>query len=228
MSPPVAPDGFSASLRREVDDLWQEILAHPFVRGLGDGTLARERYAAYLREDYPYLREYVRAMALGAGIAEDLEAQRFFTEQAHLTLTVEMDLHRQAASAFGLTEADLEAVRPDVATRAYAAHLVGTARAGPEADLVAALLPCAAGYVEIAGHLAAQGLPEVPAYRAWIEAYTSDAMKALARWLEERLDHHALVADDDTRARWRALYRTSAQAELAFFAQAWEQPTSNR
>lgn len=228
MSPAAAPDGFSASLRREADDLWQEILGHPFVRGLGDGTLARERYAAYLREDYPYLREYARAMALGAGLAEDLEAQRFFTEQAHLTLTVEMDLHRQAARAFGLTEDDLEAVQPDAATRAYGAHLVGTARAGPEADLVAALLPCAAGYVEIAQHLADQGLPEDPAYRAWIEAYTSDAMKALARWLERRLDGHAADADDATRARWRALYRTSTEAERAFFTQAWERPAASR
>lgn len=222
MSAAPAPDGFSASLRRMADDLWREIHDHPFVQGLGDGSLSQERYAFYLGQDYAYLVDYARAMALGAAHADDLEGLCFFAEQAHLTLTQEMALHRRVAAAYDLTEADLLAVERHPVSVAYGEHLIGTARRGREADLIAALLPCALGYVEIASRLAARGLPDVPAYRAWIDTYTSEGMVAMADWLVRRLDRAAEAADEATNTCFLDLYRTSVRMELAFFTTAWE------
>jgi SAM-dependent methyltransferase len=63
---------------------------------------------------------------------------------------------------------------------------------------------------------------DVPAYRAWIEAYTSDGMRSMAEWLERRLDRLAAESAPATRARRLDLYRTSAELERAFFSMAWE------
>ncbi len=215
--------GFGADLRRETDDLWHSILDHPFVRGIGDGTLSDARFCTWLAQDYPYLVNYARVLALGAAAAEDLEGLRFYADQLSMTLTHEMALHRRTCAAFGIDEARLTAVVPDEVVLRYAEHLLAVGRRGVEADLIAALLPCAVGYVEIGESLAARGLPDVPAYRDWIETYTSEPMHALAAWLVARLDRFAADADDAARSRWREAYRASADFEHRFFQMAWEE-----
>lgn len=215
--------GFGATLRRETDGLWQSILDHPFVRGIGDGTLSEGRFRTWLAQDYPYLVSYARVLALGAAAAEDLEGLRFYADQLSMTLTHEMALHRRNCAAFGIDEAELAAVVPDAVPLRYAEHLLEVGRRGVEADLVAALLPCAVGYVEIGESLARQSPPGVPAYRDWIETYTSEPMHALAAWLVQRLDSFAEDADDEARERWRRAYRTSADFERRFFQMAWEE-----
>jgi thiaminase/transcriptional activator TenA len=215
--------GFGATLRRETDDLWHSILDHPFVRGLGDGTLSEARFRTWLAQDYPYLVSYARVLALGAAAAEDLAGLRFYADQLSMTLTHEMALHQRNCAAFGIDEARLAAVVPDEVPLRYAEHLLEVGRGGVEANLIAALLPCAVGYVEIGESLAARGLPDVPAYRDWIETYTSEPMYALAAWLVARLDRFAADADDDARKRWRETYRTSTDFERRFFQMAWEE-----
>ncbi len=47
----------SESLRREAGPLWKTIHAHPFVTGIGDGTLPRDRFRYYMCQPYELPRE---------------------------------------------------------------------------------------------------------------------------------------------------------------------------
>ena len=50
---------------------------HPFIRGIGDGTLPLVRLARWVRQDYLYLMDYVRVLALAAaGTPTDLATLR--------------------------------------------------------------------------------------------------------------------------------------------------------
>lgn len=48
------------------DGLWNEFIDHPFVRGMADGTLSRESFIFYIKQDYLYLQHYARSAALAA------------------------------------------------------------------------------------------------------------------------------------------------------------------
>lgn len=41
--------------RPDVQSVWKEFVHHPFVMGLGDGTLPLESFKGYIIQDYLYL-----------------------------------------------------------------------------------------------------------------------------------------------------------------------------
>src|SRR5689334_16308048 len=67
--------------------LWQEneelaaaARKHPFVRGIADGTLARDRYAAYIAQDAVFLEAFARAYALALARCPDRTGVEAFAE----------------------------------------------------------------------------------------------------------------------------------------------------
>src|SRR5690625_7842461 len=54
---------FTEELFEAVRPIWNAQLEHPFVKGVGDGTLEVERFENWVRQDYVYLREYSRMFA---------------------------------------------------------------------------------------------------------------------------------------------------------------------
>ena len=61
---------FVDELRTQTEALWQAIHEHAFVRGIGDGTLSRDRFEFYLRQDYAYLIDFSRVFGVAAAKAE--------------------------------------------------------------------------------------------------------------------------------------------------------------
>src|SRR3954453_19136219 len=84
--PGMAGSGFADELRAGAAGLWEAKHAHAFVRGIADGTLPEERFAHYVRQDYVFLVEYARMLALGAARAPDLQTMRRFAELAQAIL----------------------------------------------------------------------------------------------------------------------------------------------
>ena len=48
-----------------IEGLYGDILAHPFLVGLGDGSLDHEAFRFYVVQDAHYLRGFARALAIG-------------------------------------------------------------------------------------------------------------------------------------------------------------------
>jgi thiaminase/transcriptional activator TenA len=212
---------FSEQLRAAASDIWDAQHAHPFVRGIGDGTLPVERFAHYVRQDYLFLIEYARMLALGAARADDVETMRRFADLAHAILGEEMQLHRAFARDFGITEAELEAEPAAPATQAYTDFLVRTAALGDLAELAAALLPCMWGYAEIGRRLDAVGAPPDERYARWIDMYASSEFEELAAWCRGLVDRLGAAAGDDGRARMTRAFVTCSRYELAFWEMGW-------
>ena len=215
---------FSDELRAASADIWEAQHEHPFVRGIGDGSLERPRFETWVRQDYLYLIDYARMLALGTARAPDLETMNAFDALTHGILAVEMDLHRSYCAGLGITPADLEAGEMLPATRAYTDFLVRVASQGDFSELVAALLPCMWGFAEIGGRLADRGLPGVPEYDEWIGMYTSDEFVELAGWSRELTDRTAADLGERGRARMHDAFRISSWYELDFWQSAWDNP----
>jgi thiaminase/transcriptional activator TenA len=212
---------FSAELREAAAPVWEAQVAHPFVRGIGDGTLPEDRFRFYVRQDYLFLTDYGRLLALGAARAPRLEWMRRFAALAQAVLETEMDLHRQFAARWGITAEQLESERTAPATDAYCDYLLRTAALGDFAELAAALLPCMWSYAEIGRRLAEAGLPDHEGYAEWIAMYASDEFGDLAAWSRELTDAAAAEVAGPGRRRMHAAFRASSEHELAFWESAW-------
>jgi thiaminase/transcriptional activator TenA len=216
------PMSFAAELRAASADVWEAQHAHPFVRGVGDGTLDEARFRFYVRQDYRFLIDYGRLLALGAARAPRLAEMRRFAALAQGVLETEMALHVGFAERWGIGADELEAEPMAPATAGYTDFLLRTAALGDYAELVAALLPCMWGYAEIGERLAAAGPPEHAGYAAWIATYADPEFQALAAWGRELADAAAEEAGAGVRARMHAAFRTCSEHELAFWEAAWQ------
>ncbi|MCT9098274.1 thiaminase II [Haloarchaeobius sp. HME9146] len=212
---------FTDEIRAEADACWEAMVEHPMVVRLGDGSLDEEPFRYWVRQDYVYLVEYSRLFALGAAKAPDLDTMGTFAQLLDSTVNTEMDLHRSYAAEFGIDEAELAATRPSPTTRAYTDFLVRTASHGTFGDLVAALLPCMWGFNETGKRLAAQGTPDHEQYAAWVEMYAGEEFSELTEWCKDLLDQVAADGTETDHARYRDLFRTSAQYEYLFWEAAW-------
>jgi thiaminase (transcriptional activator TenA) len=217
----MARASYADDLRAGAADVWEAQHAHPFVRGIGDGTLPIDRFAHYMRQDYLFLVEYARMLALGAARAPDLATMRRFADLAQAILGEEMELHRAFARDLGISEAQLEAEPPAPTTQAYTDFLVRTAAVGELADLAAALLPCMWGYAEVGQRLAAAGAPPDERYARWIATYAAPEFDELAAWCRGLVDRLAANAGEEGRARMARAFLTCSRYELAFWEMGW-------
>jgi len=212
---------FTDHLRRLVEPIWAAQHAHPFVRGIGDGTLDVERFAFWIRQDYLFLIEYCRLFALAAARAPDLDTISRFGDLLQATARTEMDLHRGYAAQFGISSDDLEGETMGPTTRGYTDFMLRVAATGDFAELVAGLLPCMWGCPEIGLHLAEQSRPADARYAAWVEMYADPEFATLADWCRALVDRLADDAGPQARQRMEVAFITSSRYELAFWDAAY-------
>jgi thiaminase/transcriptional activator TenA len=88
-------------------------------------------------------------------------------------------------------------------------------------DLLAALLPCAWGYVHIAQELAQQNPPDDQRYVDWIAQYASREFADAADRLKDELNRVAANVFDEKRKRLIDLFVLSSRYEWEFWEMCW-------
>lgn len=213
---------FTDELFRAAQPSWQRQLAHPFVRGVADGSLPEEIFRRWVLQDHVYLTDFSRVFAWAAAKADRLASMTWYAGALNLTLAVEMDLHRKYAARFGVAAEELERQEAWPTTRAYTDFLLRTAAEGDMADVVAALLPCVWGYVWLAGELSRGRRPPADQrYADWIAQYTSPDFVAASDWLRAELDRLAAPAGPAKRRRLTELFLLSSRYEWQFWEMCW-------
>ena len=208
---------FSQELRAAADPIWQAQHDHPFVQQIGRGSVDVECFKRWVRQDYLFLIEYCRLLALAAARAPDLSTLRHFAEVLQETAVTEMDLHRSYATQLDITDEELESEEMSPVTRSYTDFLLRTAALGDFGELAAALLPCMWGFNEIGLHLAARGRPADSRYAQWIDAYANPEFTRLAAWCRHLVDELAADAGPGLRGRMRQAFLLSSRYELLFW-----------
>jgi thiaminase/transcriptional activator TenA len=218
-----APDyGRAVSLWREsAAGPWHEYTRHAFVEKLGDGSLPREAFLHYLRQDYVFLFHFARAWALAAAKAGTLGEMQACAATSHALVHVEMPLHVSICAGEGISQAELEATPEQPANLAYTRYVLESGYSGDFLDLMAALAPCVVGYAEI-GHRLAAVAGETP-YQSWIDTYAGEefqeAGRTVGRLIDEALTRR-LGEDWERQPRWKELsarFETATRLEVGFW-----------
>jgi len=214
--------GFITEIENQTLSIRQAILEHPFITGIGDGSLPVDRFKYYVIQDYVYLIDYSRALAIASARAIDLRDMSWFAGLLDETLNQEMALHRSYCQEFGINLQELESVEPASTTKSYTNFLLKTAYQGSFGELVASLLPCQWGYWEIGDHLLKRGLPtSAPLYAQWIKMYTSEEFTELAHQIREMADRIGGGAGLAEQAAMRQAYTDSVRLEHRFWDMAY-------
>ena len=203
--------------------IWEACHAHPFVTGIGDGTLGVEKFRYFLLQDYLYLFDYARVFAWGVVKARSPELMRFFSANVDAILGGEMKIHRAYMARLGITEEQVFAVRPALPNLSYTNYMLSAAAAGGPAEIVAAILACSWSYAEIGTRLAARpGALEHPFYGEWVQGYSSEEYQETNRALVERMDALAAGCSEEEYRRLEEIFVACSRYELGFWEMAWK------
>ena len=218
--------GFADDVEKKAEPVRQAILRHPFITGIGDGTLDTEKFKFYVRQDYVYLMDYSRVLAIASSRAPDLDTMSWLARLLHDTLNKEMGLHRTYCAQLGISAEELEKTRAAPNTLGYSSYLLSLAHQGSFNEVAASLLPCQWGYWEICDHLARKGEPtDAPQYCQWIRMYVSQDYKSLADWARALADRLARGAGSHDLAQMEEAYLTSLRYEYLFWDMAFNLET---
>jgi thiaminase (transcriptional activator TenA) len=209
-------------LRARGAEIWKKELEHPFVCGLGDGTLPLDRFRFYLEQDYLFLIDYCRVFALACAKARDLETMNVFAGLLSDTLKVEMQLHRDYCKRVGIAESALESARLTPTTHSYTRHLLTEAYSGTISEIMAAVLPCQLGYLEIGTALARKGSGDSNSFYAeWIETYSSREFADGVTRLIKLFDRLTVDLPEREIHHLETIFLTSSRYEYLFWEMAW-------
>jgi len=186
---------------------WDAYVRHPFVAGLGDGTLPRDAFLRYLVQDYVFLMHFSRAWALAVVKAETLAEMKMAAGVVDGLVNHEMQLHVRTCAEAGISEATLEAAEEHPANMAYTRYVLAAGQAGDLADLLAALAPCVLGYGEIGARLGREAPKDGP-YADWIATYAGEEYQSLCRETGALIDGaltRRIGAEFEAAPRWDRL-----------------------
>jgi thiaminase (transcriptional activator TenA) len=211
--------GLFDRLKADAAEAWFSYADHPFVRGLGDGTLPKDAFRHYLVQDYLFLIQFARAYALAAYKAPTLDGVRHAVNGMNAILD-EMKLHVRLAGEWGASEADLQSAVEARATVAYTRFVLDTGMQGDLLDLATVLSPCVIGYGEIGATLAKSSGKRASdnPYSGWINEYSGEEYQRTAAGARAELDRLAAVYLTEARyPRLLALFTQATRLEADFW-----------
>ncbi|WP_018886583.1 thiaminase II [Paenibacillus massiliensis] len=209
-------------LYQAAQPVWKECLQHPFVTGIGDGSLAVEQFRYYLLQDYSYLFEYARVFALGIVKSQDPKLMQFFSKKVDNILNGEMKIHRSYMQRLGITEDQVFQVQPALKNAAYTHYMLSVSHAGGVAEVLVSILACSWSYAEIGQALARKpGAADHAFYGEWIKGYASSEYNENNQSLVTLTDKLLEGCSEEVYQRMEDIFVMCSRFELDFWEMAW-------
>lgn len=199
---------------RSAEPVYREILRLPFVQELAAGTLSRERFMFYIRQDSLYVDNYSRVLAHIASRLPGKAQMEDFLKFASDGILVEKALHESF-----LGDGNIAGVRPTPTCLLYNSYESSKALEPVEIE-AASILPCFWVYQRVGVEILAGCRPDNP-YRRWIETYGDEAFARSNLRAIEICDELAAATTDAVRARMTDAFLTSTRMEWMFWDSAY-------
>ncbi len=207
---------FSQVLFGRIEDIYDRILAHPFVGGLTDGSLVQEAFQFYVVQDALYLGEFSRGLSILAAKAPEEDAAMLFNDSAKNALVVERALHGSFFAQWAVSPEEALATPMAPNTMLYTSYLLRVAYERPFHEVLGAFLPCYWIYWEVGKTLAGKG-SLVPIYQQWIQTYASDSFAETVQRVLALTDRVAEELTEAQRNRMAEHFVMASRFEYMFW-----------
>lgn len=214
---------FKNRLFSAVEDIWAEYNSHPFVKGIENGTLDKEKFKYYIMQDYLYIIDYTRVFGIGIAKAKSVKMLQLYSYYVNLLAESELDIHRGYMGKLSITQDEIESMKPSLANTSYTSYMLRKAYEGGDAEILAAILPCAWSYEFIAQKIVENNPDSVnhPFYGDWVKGYAAgeyaDANIELISTLEKLTEGFS----EDQLESIIDIFVAGSRYELGFWDMAW-------
>lgn len=200
----------------ECKPVFAEIQKIPFLHELMNGSLPREKFLFYLRQDAFYLAEYGKILAAIAARLDHKEFREAFLGFSADTVAVEQALHQ-----FYLKDQSVEA-EPTPTNLLYTGHMWRQLASASTEEALASVLPCFWVYKEVGDFILANQAEGDNPYQSWIDTYGGDEFaKAVAKALYI-CDTYADKCTSAQQERMTQAFKLSFKMEWLFWQSAYE------
>lgn len=213
---------FTNDLYESVKDIWNSYYEHPFVKGIGEGTLDVDKFKFYMIQDYIYLLDYAKVYALGVVKANTEEVMQGFSAMVNNILNGEMSIHRSYMKRIGITSEEVKNTKASLTNLSYTHYMLAVANNGTLAELTVSLLACMWSYLEIGRNLSRiPGSTEHEFYGEWIRGYISEEYRKDTQWVIDLVDELADNMSGKEKKRLRDIFINSSRYEYLFWDMAY-------
>ena len=210
-----------ALLKENANEAWRDYTRHDFVEGLKNGSLSKDNFLHYLKQDYIFLIHFSRAWGLAIAKSQSLDEMKAAATTVDALVNHEMALHVTICEAAGISESELLQTVEEAENMAYTRYVLEAGYSGDWLDLLAALLPCVLGYGEIGKRLKTEKTSDT--YQDWIKTYSDDEYQdvchSVGKLFDEGLKNRLGDAYQQT-PRWQALnqiFLDATRLEVGFW-----------
>ena len=204
------------------EDMWSGYNEHPFVKGMEDGTLDREKFRYYLIQDYLYLEEYAKVFAIGVAKARSPETLSMFSKYLSV-MNNELDIHNGYFATFRVTNEEIRGARRSFDNLSYTSYMLRVAYEEGEVEILTAVLSCAYSYEVISKRMIQNNPSSVDdeLYGDWIKGYSSKDYSGENIALMEMLDRLTENISEERLAHLVDIFVACSRYEMMFWDMAW-------
>lgn len=209
---------FSENLYENVKEIWQSYYNHPFVQGIGDGTLEVDKFKYYMIQDYIYLLDYAKVYALGIVKADSEEVMQGFSSMVNNILNGEMSIHRSYMKRLGITQEEIRSTKTSLDNISYTNYMLAVSQIGGLAEVSVSLLACMWSYLEIGRNLSKNpGATKHEFYGEWIRGYISKEYEECTKWLVDLVDELGENISDKEKEKLIEIFINTSKYEYMFW-----------
>lgn len=203
--------------------IWAAYNEHPFVLGIQNGTLERDKFRYYIMQDFLYLKDYAKTYAIGVAKAKSIETANLFAKYIGV-MNGELDVHKGYMGRLAVTQEEIDAMKPSLDNLSYTSYMIRVAYDEGEAEILAAVLSCAYSYEVIAKKIVANRPASVedPFFGDWIGGYASDEYAAGNVILIDTLNRLTAHYTEEQLRHLEDIFVACSRYEAAFWQMSWD------
>lgn len=209
------------SLWRSISSIYDSIITHPFNQELISGSLSRERFEFYIKQDALYLMDFAKALSLIAARSDSATRIIDFIKFAEGAIVAERGLHEFYLDFYGTT---LD-VGYAPTCFAYTNYMLSTASLRSYEEGIAALLPCFWIYREVGNFIYSKSSVlssyDKNPYKKWIETYSSPEFSGIVDKMIAITDEVGAAATESLRKKMHEAFVYSSRLEWLFWESAY-------
>lgn len=210
-------------LLNATSDILEKYNIHPFVLGIQNGTLDKNKFKYYIKQDYLYLKDYAKTFAIGVAKSKSISTANIFAKYIAV-MNGELDVHSGYLQKLKVTQDEIDTTKPSLDNLSYTSYMLRVAYEEGEAEILTAILSCAYSYEIIAKKIVKNNPYSIndTFYGDWIKSYASDEYSAGNIILLETLNSITKNYSKTQIEYLVDIFVICSRYELAFWNMSWD------
>jgi len=208
---------FTASLWKEIENIYPKIIGLPFIQELMKGILDKDKFIFYVQQDSLYLLDYSKVLAIIAAKCDKTERITQFLKFAEYSIVVEEERHKRLLEQYSI-KTDYQ---KSPACFTYTNFLLSVASLRSLEEAITSILPCFWIYEKVGSYIYSNASENNP-YYDWIIAYADKEFKEATNKALIITDEIADQATNISRGKMKEVFIISTKMEYIFWDSAYK------